>query len=81
MKNYTVIECSLCNMAIGFNFSNEPAPVQYCYQCGHSMLLIVDQFASIDFNKIKDYTKEDYKKANELETATIYWLNKLNKPK
>lgn len=79
MTKFTVIECCLCNFAIGFNFTDEPVKNQYCYKCGHSILLIKDQLSKtkIDFSKIKDYEPEEYSKGSTYERAVIHYLNKL----
>ena len=80
-NKFNVIECCLCNFAIGFNFTDAKIENQYCYKCGHSILLIKDKLSDkkIDFDKIKDYKPEEYSKGKEYETAVVYFLNKLQK--
>lgn len=78
--HYHLIECSLCGYSMGFSFEKQPPPKQYCYQCGHSILLLKSALANcVDFEKIPDYPKSVCKEASHLESAVHYHLVKLDK--
>ena len=77
-NEFNVIECSLCGIPFGFNFSAEFSnDKNYCYECGHSILLIKSEFGNINWDKIKNTTKEQDLLSKEFQTATMYFLNKL----
>ena len=80
-NDYNIISCCLCDTVIGFDFKDKPSKDNYCYECGHAILLIKHAFSEINFNKIPDTTSWQDSQGRRNQTATLHYLYLLNKDK
>jgi len=77
-NKFNVIECCLCKTAFGFSFIDDIGETEhkehYCYECGHSILLIKSKFTDVEWDKIKDETIEQHKQSRLNQSATLHFL-------